>query len=192
MRNINLYGLPLSGPVEPLWRWLTHVFTHVTVWHLISNLACTPILLFCERHHGSAPTLVTLVAAALTAALWMRCTNANELYVGASGATYGMGGFALAYLALNYENVVYPRAWVAGALLFMATELIVQATVPVVDTARVSHLAHAGGLAQGMFVGVVVGRNLHIRACEQAIRRIAGVAALMCVVTPISILIVRR
>jgi membrane associated rhomboid family serine protease len=135
------------------WRALSSMFLHIGALHLAVNMySLWRVGAFVERLLG--PTLFTIVyllsgfGGAFASILW----NPTHVSAGASGAIFGLFGFIVGF-AIRARKVLPPDAakslW-DGIILTVAINLFLAFSVPYLDNA-----AHLGGLAIGLFAGVM-------------------------------------
>jgi rhomboid protease GluP len=133
------------------WRWLTALFVHIGPRHLLGNMATLLVL---------GPALVAalgpwrflavyLVAGVAGNALSYMVTPPDVVSAGASGAILGVLG-ALGGQRLRFAASARYRGWqvIAALLAYLAVAVGAE---PGVDT-----MAHLGGLAAGLVLGLLI------------------------------------
>ncbi|MCA2981215.1 MAG: rhomboid family intramembrane serine protease [Myxococcaceae bacterium] len=135
------------------WRALTCMFLHIGVLHLAVNLySLWRVGAFVERLVGPAFFAAVYVLAGLGGSFASILWNPTHVSAGASGAIFGLFGFIVGFV-IRARNVLPPDAvrslW-DGIILTIAINLFLALSVPYLDNA-----AHLGGLAVGLFAGVM-------------------------------------
>jgi rhomboid protease GluP len=145
---------PLTAGGE-WWRLLAAAFLHGGVLHLALYLwVLWDAGRLVERLYGSLPFLLLYLAAGVTGSLASALWHPEGVVsIGASGAVFGVLGALGAFLLTQRHSV--PRQVVMGlrasVLSFMGYALLIGLLVPGIDNA-----AHAGGLAAGFLLGLVL------------------------------------
>jgi membrane associated rhomboid family serine protease len=156
----------LAGPLPTgaLWRGLFgHVLIHGDLTHLLSNMAVLWLLGdVVEREVGHLRYLLLFLAGTVAAALTEGLFAVDRMapLIGASGAICAlMGAFLWMRPRLGLLSRRLPRRLVQGAILAFALLNAAMALVPLKaesPLAEVGWGAHAGGLAAGLLLGVVM------------------------------------
>jgi len=139
-------GLVASGQ---WWRLLTCVFVHIGVIHVLFNLyALLSVSSFLEAELGSSRYLALFLLAGLGGSAASYLFHARVVSAGASGAIFGLIGFAIAYFrregsARGRDIRAFMMRWALYAFVF---GLFV----------RADNFAHAGGFALGFLLGSVM------------------------------------
>jgi len=151
------------------WRCLSYAFTHGGLLHLAFNMvALYQVGLLLEREAGQATLLVVYVFSALTATLAGYLWHPEVVVVGASGALFGLIGFAVVF----YRRLADPASqyksrfmlqWAIFAFLF---GLAVHA----------DNAGHLGGALGGALVALLIPPAWMFRPRPPALLR--GVACL--------------
>jgi rhomboid protease GluP len=134
-----------------VWRLVSATFLHGGLDHLAGNLIMLYILgMACEHAYGRLQH-VSLYALAGVGGSAASLIGANTS-VGASGAIFGLGG-ALIVLFWRHRDVLRVRDKRIGLAvgLWAAYQLLLGSLTPGID-----NLAHLGGLASGMLIGLVL------------------------------------
>ena len=142
-------GLSLSTVMARPWTIVTSMFTHVSFWHIASNMVTLYFFgSFLNRMVGTRTFLWIYFGGGLLAALFVLFVFPS-LYptIGASGAVFALGG-ALAVLVPMVKVFIFPipvpmPLWVAVLVSFL-----VLAFIP-----DVSWQGHLGGLLFGLAAG---------------------------------------
>jgi rhomboid protease GluP len=131
------------------WRLLTCVFVHIGVIHLLFNLyALLSVSSFLEEEVGPARYLSLFLLSGLGGSAASYVLHARVVSAGASGALFGLIGFAIAYFrrqgsARGRDIRSFMVRWALYAFFF---GLLV----------RADNYAHAGGFAVGFLLGSVM------------------------------------
>jgi membrane associated rhomboid family serine protease len=149
-------GARINGAIRAgQWhRLFSPVFLHGGVQHLLSNLySLWRIGPLVESSFGSGATLLLFLAAGLGGNLAGLVWGGRAMSVGASGAVFGLMGSVLAFVwrnkrALGSSGDALVSA--VGQVLFLNLYLGSR------PGSGVDNLAHLGGLAAGLFVGLLV------------------------------------
>jgi len=131
------------------WRLLTCVFVHIGIIHILFNLyALLSVSSFLEAEIGSARYLSLFLLSGLGGSAASFLLHARVVSAGASGAIFGLIGFAIAYFrregsARGRDIRAFMARWALYAFVF---GLFV----------RADNFAHAGGFAAGFLLGQVM------------------------------------
>jgi len=131
------------------WRLLTCVFVHIGIIHVLFNLyALLSVSSFLEAEIGSARYLSLFLLSGLGGSSASYLLHARVVSAGASGAIFGLIGFAIAYFrregsARGRDIRAFMVRWALYAFVF---GLFV----------RADNFAHAGGFAAGFLMGSVM------------------------------------
>ena len=131
------------------WRLLTCVFVHIGVIHLLFNLyALLSVSSFLESEIGSARYLSLFLLSGLGGSVASYLFHPRVVSAGASGAIFGLIGFAIAYYrregsARGRDIRAFMVRWALYAFVFGFL-------------VRADNFAHAGGFAAGFLLGSVM------------------------------------
>ncbi|MBN2266066.1 MAG: rhomboid family intramembrane serine protease, partial [Candidatus Aminicenantes bacterium] len=131
------------------WRLLTCVFVHIGLIHIAFNLyALLSVSSFLEEEIGPARYLAVFLVTGLGGSAASYLLHARVVSAGASGAIFGLIGFAVAYFrregsARGRDIRAFMGRWALYAFVF---GLLVGA----------DNYAHAGGFAAGFLLGSVM------------------------------------
>lgn len=142
------YNLLYNSPVE-IWRFVTPVFTHAQLWHLVANLLSLTYLgslvekyltkteyLFIYLGTGIISEIATIIAYSLF--------KPEAVGIGASGAIYGLMGFII-------TTVVDDKKDRFKVLIVVIVSAIgVNLFIP-----NVGNVAHFAGLISGLVFGFI-------------------------------------
>jgi rhomboid protease GluP len=131
------------------WRLLTCVFVHIGIIHLAFNMyALLSVSSFLESEIGSARYLSLFLFSGLGGSAASFLLHARVVSAGASGAIFGLIGFAISYFRRRggsgaAEIRAFMVRWALYAFVF---GLLV----------RADNAAHAGGFAAGFLIGSIM------------------------------------
>jgi rhomboid protease GluP len=131
------------------WRLLTCVFVHIGILHILFNLyALLSVSSFLEEEVGSARYLSLFLLSGLGGSAASFLLHASVVSAGASGAIFGLIGFAISYYrregsARGRDIRAFMLRWALYAFVF---GLFV----------RADNFAHAGGFATGFLLGSIM------------------------------------
>jgi rhomboid protease GluP len=138
-----------------IWRLLTSVFQHFSLWHLFWNMAALVYigsLLECKL--GKWNYLLMFLFTGIIASMVSVLFNYSQISAGASGAIFGLFGILLALLSTNF----YERS--ARRALLISTGIVVVYSIAPLG-AGVDHAAHFGGLISGYVFGWIAFAGLN-------------------------------
>jgi membrane associated rhomboid family serine protease len=164
------FGLSLQNIMAGrLWVLFTSIFIHATPEHLVMNvLALYFFGKVVEQELGRKKFLLSFFIASLIADMFVLysavvgITDYAIPTVGASAAIFGLMGIAMVVkpMELIFYPYVIPIPLVLVALVYtlynIATFLLVLSGAV---TSDVSYISHIGGLAGGLFLGLVEGKS---------------------------------
>ncbi len=131
------------------WRLLTCVFVHIGVIHFLFNIyAFLSVSSFLEAEVGPARYLALFLFSGVSGSAVSYLLHARVVSAGASGAIFGLIGFAIAYFRrLGSDRGRDIRSFmIRWALYAFFFGLLV----------RADNYAHAGGFVAGLFLGSIM------------------------------------
>ncbi|MGW4898522.1 rhomboid family intramembrane serine protease [Kitasatospora sp. NPDC004240] len=136
------YGVA-AGPSE-WYRLLTAMFLHQQWWHILSNMVALVVIgPLLERELGRLRFLALYLVSGLVGGALAFLVNGGFMEsLGASGAVFGLFGA----IAVMFRRT---RQWLAPVIALLVFNLVVTFSVPGIDK-----MAHLGGLAAGLLLGV--------------------------------------
>ncbi|MCH8551402.1 MAG: rhomboid family intramembrane serine protease [Natronospirillum sp.] len=133
------------------WRLITSVFLHGGLLHLVFNsIILANIGFFLEPLLGRWLYTGLYITTGIIASLSSVFFNFGAISVGASGAIFGLYGFFLALLMSDLFKPEVKRSFLRGTVVFIAINLVLGFTVPMIDNA-----AHLGGVISGFLLGFI-------------------------------------
>ncbi|KAL5288184.1 RHBDL2.2 family protein [Megaselia abdita] len=177
-----MQGEELFGPVADelyynpekryeAWRFLTYMFVHIGIAHLISNLVIQIILgiLLELVHHWWRVSLVYL-AGVIAGSMGTSLTSPFTALAGASGGVYALITAHIATIIMNWSEMNF----VASVLQFLFFSIycfmdLGRQVVRYMNNQNdgIGYMAHLFGAAAGLLVGIGVLRNLKVRRWEK-------------------------
>ncbi|KAK0183062.1 hypothetical protein PV327_001137 [Microctonus hyperodae] len=180
---ISQTSLSLDGPAATLfiynpykryqaWRYLTYMFVHVGVFHLVVNLLVQIMLgIPLEMVHKWWRVLIIYIAGVVAGSLGTSVSDPGVYLAGASGGVYALITAHVATILMNWNQME-----------FAALQLCVFVVVTVVDVGQavynryvlgtkdqIGYVAHFAGAIAGLLVGINVLRNLEVQTWEKAV-----------------------
>jgi rhomboid protease GluP len=152
------------------WRLLTCVFVHIGIIHILFNVyAFLSVSSFLEAEIGTARFLSLFLLAGLGGSATSYLLHPGVVSAGASGAIFGLIGFGIAYFgregsARGRDVRSFMIRWAVYAFIF---GLLFGA----------DNLAHAGGFAAGLVLGLVMETREDVRRRRDPFWK--GLAALL-------------
>ncbi|WP_320824162.1 rhomboid family intramembrane serine protease [Reinekea sp.] len=152
-QSLLMLGANYSSFVEQgqWWRFLTSMFLHLSLTHLVFNSASLFVLgRFIEPLLGSTAFLLVYLVSGLTGSLASYLFNPGVLSAGASGAIFGLFGIFLAVLLSNIVRPDLRKEWLKSVGAVLAINLGLGLFLPIDNS------AHLGGLASGVVLGLIL------------------------------------
>ncbi len=151
------FGVKSNASIDQgeVWRFITPVFIHIGVLHLVLNSYALWIVgQQVERLYGSARFVTLYVVMGISGVAGSYLFSPSALSAGASGAIFGLFGVLLTFGIRHRHSVpqFLSRAIRVGILPVIGINLIIGFLIPIIDNA-----AHIGGLLAGMTLAAVVG-----------------------------------
>jgi GlpG protein len=141
---------------EP-WRWLTPIFLHFSVLHLVFN--CVVVLELGRRIEvavGPGRFLLLIAGIGIASNLAQVAWDSYPVFGGLSGVAYGFLGFLLVMQKRFPDNARFalPMGFAASLLIFL---VVFSTGVTEFFGLNVANAAHWSGLAAGALAGLVMG-----------------------------------
>ncbi|MEK6892989.1 MAG: rhomboid family intramembrane serine protease [Nanoarchaeota archaeon] len=157
----DLFVLNKSSFVEP-WRFLTAIFLHGGIGHLIYNLFALALFgSILESAVGSRKFLFVFFISGILANIF--AVNFYDSSLGASGAIFGVFG---ALMILRPGMIVWafgiPMPMALAGLLWILGDIF-----GVFMPDNIGHFAHLAGVAVGLVFGAFLRENIHTQKREQ-------------------------
>ena len=142
------YNLLYNSPVE-IWRFVTPVFTHAQLWHLVANLlSLTYLGSLVEKYLTKTEYLFVYLGTGIISEI--ATTIAYSLFrpetigFGASGAIYGLMGFIITTVVDNKKDRL------KVLIVVIVSAIGVNLFIP-----NVGNVAHFAGLVSGLVFGFI-------------------------------------
>src|SRR5438477_7113558 len=136
------------------WRFVTPVFIHIGMLHLIFN--CYALWIVgqqAEKLYGGARFVILYVLTGIAGVYSSYFYHPQANSAGASGAIFGLFGVLLVF-GIRYRDVIPPffkRAVGTGVLPVIILNLVIGFSIPAIDNS-----AHLGGLIAGALLALIV------------------------------------
>ncbi|CAL1683163.1 unnamed protein product [Lasius platythorax] len=176
-------SLSVEGPAATLfiynphkryqaWRYLTYMFVHVGIFHLVVNLLVQIMLgIPLEMVHKWWRVLIIYIAGVVAGSLGTSVSDPTVYLAGASGGVYALITAHVATIIMNWSQMEFA---VLQLLVFLVvTSVDVGQAVYnryVLDTNdQVGYVAHLAGAIAGLLVGINILRNLEVQTWEKIV-----------------------
>lgn len=175
------------------WRLVSCNFVHVGGLHLLINALGLWVLgKLCEEMFGPVRTLAIFGIAGVGGFVASYLASPVGISAGASGAIFGLLGAVFAELSLHKQH--HRAAWGRGMWGSLAVVAVGQVGIDFMYAGVTDQYAHAGGLAFGALMGVVLSPHSRWTKLAEPVARILGAAfvgaciwaAVMVVRTPLA------
>ncbi|CAG9861791.1 unnamed protein product [Phyllotreta striolata] len=154
------------------WRYLTYMFVHIGVFHLVLNLLVQILLgIPLEMVHKWWRVLVVYLAGVLAGSLGTSIVDPTVKLAGASGGVYSLVTAHIASIILNWKEMSFPIVQLLVFLIVAASDVgtsIYNRYVLDIDE-HIGYAAHFAGALAGLLVGINVLRNLSETRTERII-----------------------
>nr|XP_058139838.1 rhomboid-related protein 3 isoform X1 [Dasypus novemcinctus] len=159
------------------WRYLTYIFMHAGVEHLGLNVVLQLLVgVPLEMVHGATRIGLVYVAGVVAGSLVVSVADMTAPVVGSSGGVYALVSAHLANIVMNWSGMKcqFKLLRMAVALICMSMEFGRAVWLRFHPSAyppcpHPSFVAHLGGVAVGITLGVVVLRNYEQRLQDQSL-----------------------
>ncbi|XP_056102158.1 rhomboid-related protein 3 isoform X3 [Rhinichthys klamathensis goyatoka] len=159
------------------WRYLSYIFMHAGIEHLGLNMAMQLLVgVPLEMVHGALRIGLVYVCGVLAGSLAVSVTDMTAPVVGSSGGVYALVSAHLANVVMNWSGMKcqFKLFRMAMALVCMSVEFGRAVWLRFYPPAfppcpNPSFVAHLGGVAVGLTLGVVVLQNYEQRLQEQSL-----------------------
>ncbi|XP_067230541.1 rhomboid-related protein 3 isoform X2 [Chanodichthys erythropterus] len=159
------------------WRYLSYIFMHAGIEHLGLNMSMQLLVgVPLEMVHGALRIGLVYVCGVLAGSLAVSVTDMTAPVVGSSGGVYALVSAHLANVVMNWSGMKcqFKLFRMAMALVCMSVEFGRAVWLRFYPPAfppcpNPSFVAHLGGVAVGLTLGVVVLQNYEQRLQEQSL-----------------------
>ncbi|XP_066473158.1 rhomboid-related protein 3 [Tiliqua scincoides] len=174
LKNSLLYHPQLRAQA---WRYLTYIFMHAGIEHLALNVVLQLLVgVPLEMVHGAARIGFVYIAGVVAGSLAVSIADMTAPVVGSSGGVYALISAHLANIVMNWSGMKcqFKLLRMAVALICMSLEFgravwlrFYPSVYP--PCPHPSFVAHLGGVAVGITLGVVILRNYEQRLQDQSL-----------------------
>ncbi|VDK72519.1 unnamed protein product [Onchocerca ochengi] len=169
-------GIEMYGPIpqqsllifnphktDEVWRYLTYMFIHIGIIHLVFNVLTQIILgIPLELVHKFWRIALVYLSGVLAGSLLDYAIDPRTYLAGASGGVYALLAAHIAELLINWTEMEFAlyRALVLAVLISS-------------DVSLISYMSHLAGFMAGVLMGTVVLRNFRKKNWERVVWWIA-------------------
>lgn len=152
------------------WRFITYMFVHVGVIHLIVNLIVQLFLgVPLEMVHKWWRVLLVYFAGVAAGSLGTSLTDPKVYLAGASGGVYALIAAHIATIVMNWAQMEFAVIQLLVFLLLTGVDIgtaIYNRYVLMLEE-NVGYVAHLAGAVAGLLVGIGILRNLQVNSWEK-------------------------
>lgn len=143
-----------------VWRFITPTFLHASFVHLTLNVLSTLVIgSGLENGMGGWKTGTLYMVSSLGGILFSCVFNPMSYSVGASTAIFGLIGYYIAYLCVEWERLGQTNPMQRFTLaIFIVLILMFNIQIGVTES-NVDNLGHLGGLITGVIMGFAISEN---------------------------------
>ncbi|KAG5671993.1 hypothetical protein PVAND_002157 [Polypedilum vanderplanki] len=180
--DIKRLGTSTSGPMaqlfiynprkrEEAWRFVTYMFVHVGIMHIMMNLVVQIFLgTALELVHCWWRVALVYLSGVLAGSMGTSIANPSIYLAGASGGVYALITAHIATIIMNWHEMEYAFIQLFVFVVFCGTDIGFSVYRHLTDPYdRVGYMAHLCGGIAGLLVGIGVLRNLNVRPYEKKI-----------------------
>ncbi|KAL7076318.1 hypothetical protein ACQ4LE_004178 [Meloidogyne hapla] len=154
---------------EEVWRYFSYMFVHVGFIHLLNNLLVQFLLgIPLELVHKFWRSACLYFIGVICGALLFFVFDRDIYLAGASGGVYALLSAHIANIIINWSEMEFNwiRATIFG--IFVSSDIGVSVYQRYFSSMpnKVSYISHIGGFVAGLFLGIVLLRNLRKRDWE--------------------------
>lgn len=149
------YGAKVNSLIQAgqIWRFLTSVFVHIGLIHLLFNLYALWVLgPLSERIFGHQRFFIIYILSGIGGSICSFIFT-PALSAGASGAIFGLVG------ALLYYSIKRPYLWKSGLGINLILVVLVNFGIGLVQPG-IDNFAHLGGLLTGTFTSIFLSKKM--------------------------------
>ncbi|XP_076667816.1 rhomboid-4 isoform X3 [Andrena cerasifolii] len=154
------------------WRYLTYMFVHVGVLHLMVNLLVQIMLgIPLEMVHKWWRVLIIYVAGVLAGSLGTSVSDPHVYLAGASGGVYALITAHVATIVMNWSQMEFAVLQLLVFLVVTSVDIgqAIYNRYVLETNDQVGYVAHFAGAIAGLLVGINVLRNLEVKTWEKAV-----------------------
>lgn len=178
--DIKNVGTSVNGPMatkliynprkrEEAWRFMTYMFVHVGVMHILMNLIVQLFLgTALELVHCWWRVALVYLSGVVAGSMGTSIANPRIYLAGASGGVYALITAHIATIIMNWSEMEYAFIQLFVFVVFCGTDIGFSVYRHLNDPFdRVGYMAHLCGGIAGLLVGIGVLRNLNVRPFEK-------------------------
>ncbi|XP_015182617.1 PREDICTED: rhomboid-related protein 2 isoform X2 [Polistes dominula] len=177
-------SLSMDGPAATLfiynphkryqaWRYMTYMFVHVGILHLVVNLFVQIMLgIPLEMVHKWWRVLIIYIAGVIAGSLGTSVSDPTVYLAGASGGVYALITAHVATILMNWSEMEFAGLQSIVFLVIAVVDIgqaIYSRYVEVDVDNQIGYVAHLAGALAGLLVGINVLRNLEVRTWEKVV-----------------------
>ncbi|XP_068086669.1 rhomboid-related protein 2 isoform X2 [Anabrus simplex] len=154
------------------WRYLTYMFVHVGVFHLIVNLLVQILLgLPLEMVHHWWRVLIIYLGGVVFGSLGTSISDPYVRLAGASGGVYALITAHLASIVMNWSEMRFAPLQLVVFFILTASDVGTAIYNRYIqnENDRIGYAAHLAGALAGFLLGICVLRNLHWMKWERVL-----------------------
>ncbi|XP_011313673.1 rhomboid-related protein 2-like [Fopius arisanus] len=154
------------------WRYVTYMFVHAGVIHLVSNLVVQILWgIPLEMVHKWWRVLTVYLAGVLAGSIGFSVANPKLFLAGASGGVYALMTAHIATIIMNWQQMKFAvlQLCVFGFITILDVGLNFYNRYVLNKQDGVGYDAHLAGAAAGLLVGINVLRNLKVKKWEKVV-----------------------
>ncbi|KAL0267010.1 UNVERIFIED_CONTAM: hypothetical protein PYX00_009399 [Menopon gallinae] len=152
------------------WRFLTYMFVHIGIFHLIVNLFVQIVLgIPLEMVHSWWRVLIVYISGVVAGSLGTSISDPRVLLAGASGGVYAIIAAHVATLIMNWKEMEFAVIQLVIFLFLAVTDIgmaVYNRYILEIED-QISYVAHLAGATAGLLIGINVLRNLQVRRWER-------------------------
>lgn len=185
--------IPNQDNLENVWRYVTLLFAHNSLWHLVGNVIfLVAIGIPLEALHGSLRVVLLFfwggIVGGVSQVLLMPPSETDYvLFTGASPGVYSIAAAQAANLVLNFHIMPY-RWWRAIAIVAFVVSDAVVIAYDEEQRSTTAYFSHIFGAVAGLFLGLGILHNLDRRV---AYRNVQKCSRVVLVIGSVSLVAVR-
>lgn len=151
-----------------IWRWFTYQWTHVGAMHVLMNVFMVLMLgIPLEGLHGGLRMFFMFNVGVFGGACCYIVNDAHTAVVGCSGGVYALIGMHVADLIMNWQQKRFRLPTIVFLTILIGIDIFSYAMS--IGGANSSHSAHVGGFIAGVVIGLLVGKNIILKAHEKGV-----------------------
>ncbi|KAL6436015.1 hypothetical protein ACFW04_005675 [Cataglyphis niger] len=176
-------SLSVEGPAATLliynphkryeaWRYLTYMFVHVGIFHLVVNLLVQIMLgIPLEMVHKWWRVLIIYVAGVVAGSLGTSVSDPTVYLAGASGGVYALITAHVATIIMNWSQMEFAVLQLLVFLVVTSVDIgqAVYNRYVLETNDQIGYVAHLAGAIAGLLVGINILRNLEVQTWEKVV-----------------------